>query len=147
MVEVQRVFTVHQPVEVVSEYLRDFSHAETWDPGTVSCTRLDNGPVRVGSEWHNVSEFRGKETELSYRLTRMETGRLIFVGENKTATSTDDLTLTAVPEGTKITYHATIVFNGLAKLAGPFLKREFEKLGDKVVVTMTDALAALSPSA
>jgi carbon monoxide dehydrogenase subunit G len=143
MVEVHRVFTVHRPVEVVSEYLRDFAHAEAWDPGTVSCIRLDSGPVRVGSEWHNVSEFRGKKTELAYRLTRMETGRLIFVGENKTATSTDDLTLTAIPEGTRITYRATIIFNGLAKLAGPFLKREFEKLGDQIVVTMPRTLTGM----
>jgi len=146
MVKVERVFIVPRPVEAVSEYLRDFTHTEAWDPGTVSCARLDSGPVRVGSEWHNVSEFRGRKTELAYRLTRLETGRLVFVGENKTATSTDDLTLTPVPEGTRITYQATIVFNGLAKLATPILKREFEKLGDKVVVTMTRTLTALLSS-
>lgn len=143
MVEVQRVITVSKPVEVVSEYLRDFAHTAAWDPGTIVCTRLDSGPVRVGSEWHNVSEFRGKKTKLAYRLAQMDTGRLIFIGENKTATSTDDLTLSVVPEGTRITYHATIVFNGLAKIAGPFLKREFEKIGDEIVIAMRQTLIAL----
>jgi carbon monoxide dehydrogenase subunit G len=143
MVNVERTFTVRKPVEAVTEYLKDFAHAKSWDPGTVTCTRTDTGPVQVGAEWHNVSEFRGRKTELTYRLSRLEPGRLTFVGANKTATSTDDLTITPVPEGASITYHANIVFHGLAKVADPFLKREFEKLGDEVVTTMTKTLEAL----
>ncbi|MEC3981645.1 SRPBCC family protein [Amycolatopsis sp. H20-H5] len=143
MVDVERTFTVPKPVETVVEYLKDFARTESWDPGTVSCDRLDEGPVKVGSTWRNVSEFRGKKTELAYELTRLEPGRLTFVGKNKTATSTDDLRFTAVGEGTSITYHAHIVFNGLAKLADPFLKREFEKLGDEVAVMMPDAFKAV----
>jgi carbon monoxide dehydrogenase subunit G len=145
MVNVERTFTVRRPADVVTAYLKDFSNAESWDPGTVTCTRTDEGPVRVGSEWHNVSEFRGRTTELTYRLARLEPGRLTFVGENKTATSTDDLTITAAGDGASITYHANIVFHGLAKVADPFLKREFEKLGDQVVTTMTETLEALNP--
>lgn len=142
MVEVRRTITVRKPVDVVVNYLKDFSRTEEWDPGTVSCTRLDQGPVQVGARWRNVSRFRGKETELTYELVRLEPERLVFVGKNKTATSTDDLTLEATPDGTVITYQATIVFNGLAKLADPFLKREFNKLGDAVVGTMASAVDA-----
>jgi carbon monoxide dehydrogenase subunit G len=144
MVQVQRTITVRKPVDVVANYLKDFARTEQWDPGTVSCSRLDEGPVQVGSRWRNVSRFRGKETELTYELVRMEPTNLVFVGKNKTATSTDDLTLASSPDGTVITYQATIVFNGLAKLADPFLKREFEKLGDAVVTSMTDAVNAIT---
>ncbi|GAA1949831.1 SRPBCC family protein [Amycolatopsis minnesotensis] len=143
MVDVERIFTVRKPVDTVIEYLKDFSHSERWDPGTVSCRRTGSGPLGVGAEWHNVTEFRGKKTELTYRLDRAEPGRLVFVGTNKTVTSTDDLTLTALGEGTRVTYRATITFHGLAKLADPFLKREFERLGDEVVSTMTETLEAL----
>lgn len=143
MVDVERTFTVDQPVDAVTGYLRDFSTAEQWDPGTISCTRLDEGPVEVGSRWHNVSEFNGKQTELTYELVRAEPGRLTFVGKNKTATSTDDLTFAPDGGGTAITYHATIVFHGIAKLADPFLKGKFEKLGDSTVESMTGALNAL----
>lgn len=141
MVHVQRKFTVQVPLEHVVGYLSDFSTAEKWDPGTKSCTRQDTGPVVVGSRWHNVSEFRGRETELDYRLDRMEARRLTFTGTNKTATSTDDMAF--APEGdaaTTITYDATIDFHGLAKFVGPLLKREFEKLGDQVVTKMTSVL-------
>ncbi|MEU3622369.1 polyketide cyclase [Amycolatopsis coloradensis] len=143
MVNVHRTITVRTPGQTVVDYLQDFAHAEEWDPGTVSCTRADTGPVVVGSRWHNVSEFRGKKTELTYRLERLEPGRIVFVGSNKTATSTDDLTVTEEDGTTSISYHATITFHGLAKLADPFLKREFEKMGDALVPTMRKALEAL----
>ncbi len=138
-----RTITVRTPGQTVVDYLQDFAHAEAWDPGTVSCTREGGGPIAVGSQWHNVSEFRGKQTELTYRLEQLEPGRIVFVGSNKTATSTDDLTVTEEGGVTTISYHATIKFHGLAKLADPLLKREFEKLGDELVPTMTKALEAL----
>lgn len=144
MVQVQRTITVRKPIDVVADYLRDFARTEEWDPGTVSCTRLDEGPLHVGARWRNVSRFKGKETELTYELTRLEPEHLVFVGKNKTATSTDDLTLASTTDGTVITYRATIVFNGLAKLADPFLKREFERLGDAVVGAMTEKVNAIA---
>ena len=154
MVDVERKITVHTSADAVVGYLKDFANAEQWDPGTVSCVRVGSGepdggggaiggPIGVGARWHNVSNFRGRETELDYRLDRLEARRVVFVGTNRTATSTDDLTITEEPGGTVITYHANIVFHGLAKLADPFLKWQFEKLGDEVVGTMTTALMAL----
>ena len=143
MVNVTRTFTVDKPVDVVIEYLKDFSHAEQWDPGTQRCTREDSGPIAVGARWHNVSKVLGKETELTYRLDRFEPGHLTFVGTNDTATSTDDITVTAAPGGSEITYHAKIDFNGLAKLATPIMKVEFEKLGKQTGDGITKAIAAL----
>jgi carbon monoxide dehydrogenase subunit G len=141
MVTVQRTFTVDKPVEVVVNYLKDFSRAEAWDPGTRSCTREGTpGPVNVGTTWHNVSEFRGRQTELEYRLTVLEPEHLTFVGRNKTATSTDDLTFGPSGTGTAITYRAQITFHGLAKLAGPFLQSTFERLGDETQQQMTSVL-------
>ena len=144
MVDVSRTLTVRTELPAVVEYLKDFAHAESWDPGTVSCVQTTPGPVAVGTEWRNVSEFRGRETTLTYRLERLEPQQLVFVGRNKTATSTDTLSFSA-PDGggTSITYHAHVVFHGLAKLADPFMKKEFDRLGDELVGTMTTALEAL----
>lgn len=143
MVTVERTFTVPKAPNAVVDYLKDFSRTEQWDPGTVSCARLDDGPVREGSTWRNVSNFKGRTTELTYRLARLEPTRLTFVGENKTATSTDDLTFATVQGGTRITYRADIVFHGLAKLADPFLRGEFERLGDEVARRMPAVIEAL----
>jgi hypothetical protein len=36
-----------------------------------------------------------------------------------------------------------VVFHGLAKLADPFMKKEFDRLGDALIGTMTTALGKL----
>ena len=134
MVSVHRVMSVSTPVETVIGYLADFGHAEVWDPGTKSCTRSDDGgPVDIGSTWRNVSVFNGRELELNYRLVSRTPSRLTFVGENPTVTATDNIRVELSDDGaTTVTYHAILTFKGLLKLAAPFLRREFERLGDEV---------------
>lgn len=143
MTDVRRTFTVNQPRDKVVNYLRDFANAEHWDPGTVTCSQVGAGPVGVGTHWHNVSKFRGRTTELDYELVRSESDRLTFVGKNKSATSTDDLTFREVDRGTEIGYHAHFDFHGLAKLVVPFVKGAIEDLGDPTVQQMTKVLNAL----
>lgn len=145
MVGVARVMTVSTPVETVLGYLADFGHSEVWDPGTRSCTRSDDGgPVEVGSTWHNVSVFNGRETELTYTLVDRSDSRLVFVGENPTVTATDDIRVEPTDDGgCTVTYRADLRFKGLLKLAGPFLRREFERLGDEVERTLPPVLERL----
>ncbi|MFF5185882.1 SRPBCC family protein [Streptomyces sp. NPDC000345] len=140
MIEVERVMTVDQPLADVVGFLADFSNTEMWDPGTVACDRVGGGALSVGSEWRNVSEFRGRRTELRYRLVRFDPDHLTFVGENKTATSTDDLRFEDDGGRTRLTYRARVEFNGLARMATPLLKREFERIGDEVSERLPEAL-------
>jgi catechol 2,3-dioxygenase-like lactoylglutathione lyase family enzyme len=149
MVEVIRTFTVLAPPSSVVACLRDFSRAVEWDPGTLSCRRLDNGPIAVGARWHNVSKIAGITTELRYELIRLEPDRLVFVGINDTATSTDDIAVSAGEEpGTAVvTYHATIDFHGAAASAAPIAKVVFEKLGDETVARLVRVLREPAPMA
>jgi carbon monoxide dehydrogenase subunit G len=143
MTTVTRAFTVTPPPATVLDYLKDFSHAPQWDPGTQSCTRNGSGPIVPGSTWHNVSHIAGVTTELTYTLTTMTDEVLVLVGTNDTATSTD--TITVVPRGTgsEITYQAEIEMHGAAKLATPAVKLAFEKIGNDTVKQMTHVINAL----
>lgn len=145
MVAVTRTFTVATSPEEVVEYLHDFSRAAEWDPGTESCERIDSGPVAVGAQWHNVSKIGGVRTELTYELTRLEPGRVVFVGTNDTAISTDDITVTAAdkPATATLTYHANIEFRGAAKLAALIAKVVFEKVGNDTEESLTRILGAV----
>ncbi|WP_442805788.1 SRPBCC family protein [Streptomyces sp. NBC_01341] len=149
VIKVERVMHSSRCRDEIVAYMADFSHTEQWDPGTISCRQVDAGaPVEVGTTWLNVSSFRGRRTELRYELTRMDDDRLTFVGRNGTATSTDDLHFEPDSGGTRITYRARVEFHGLARLATPVLKREFERLGDEVSEQLPAALQeALGPSA
>ncbi len=140
MVDVTRTFEVDRTPEAVIDYLKDFSRAEEWDPGTVSCTRVDDGPVVVGARWHNVSQFLGRETELEYELTELSGEGVVFRGRNATATSTDEIRVEPSGDGARITYHARIEFSGVARFAGPLLQLVFERIGDKTETQMTSAI-------
>ncbi|GGC58046.1 SRPBCC family protein [Hoyosella rhizosphaerae] len=143
MVHVQRTFVVDKPIDVVVKYLSDFSNTVDWDPGTVACTRLDDGPIRVDAQWRNVSRVLGNETELTYELEVFEADRVKFVGKNKTATAIDDIRLRSENGETEVHYTADITFHGFAKLASPVMRLFFERLGSKVVIDMQAAVAAL----
>jgi hypothetical protein len=129
--------------DFVVSYLADFSYAEQWDPGTVSCQRQDSGPVKVGSTWRNVPEFLGRRTELNYRLEALQPGHLILVGSNKTATSTDDITVRDTAGGREVTYQATIELRGLAKLGAPVVAAAMQRLGDRTAAQMQETIAHL----
>ena len=140
MVHVTRTTTVSADPAAVLAYLADFGNAPEWDPGTVSCTRLDEGPVRVGARWHNVSKVLGRETELEYRLVALDDSGVVLEGRNRTATSVDDIDVVAEGTGTRITYDATITFHGLARLADPLMGLYFERLGDRTIRQIADAV-------
>ena len=143
MAEIRRSFTVDKPPGVVVDYLRDFARAQEWDPGTLACTRLDSGPVREGSTWHNVSLFLGRRAELTYRLARERSDRLTFVGENRSATSVDDLTFQPAGAGTHVTYHADIRLRGAARLADPLVRVALARMAGGVVARMSQVINAL----
>jgi len=142
---ISRTFDVRPAPETVLEYLKDFGHAEEWDPGTESCTRIDSGPIAVGSSWHNVSKIAGVSTELTYTLEQLTGDTIVVVGHNETATSTDTMTIVPNPDGagTRVTYEAVIEMSGAAKLATPVVKVVFEKIGSDTEDDMTVVLNRL----
>lgn len=143
MPTVSRTFVVQPDPATVVDYLKDFSNAEAWDPGTVSCTREDTNPVQVGSRFHNVSKIAGVSTELDYRLESLTAGTIVFVGENDSALSTDTITVRPHASGSEITYEAVIEPKGIGKLAEPVMKLVFERIGTKTEQQMTEVLNQL----
>lgn len=143
MSTVSRTFSVSVPPKIVIAYLADFGHAEQWDPGTVRCVRDDEGPVIVGSSWRNTSKIAGISTELTYTLEQLTDGRIVLVGRNDTATSTETIEVASRGTGSSITYTNEVQFNGAAKLAAPLGKVVFEKLGDDTEKQLVETLNAL----
>jgi carbon monoxide dehydrogenase subunit G len=145
MTTISRTFTVNPAPSVVLDYLKDFSHAEEWDPGTEKCERLDSGAVAVGSRWHNTSKIAGVSTELEYELIELTESKVVFAGSNDSASTTD--TITVLPSGSgvgsEITYDADIQMSGAAKLATPVVKLVFEKIGSDTEDDMITVLNRL----
>lgn len=143
MVHVTRQFTVRADQAAVVDYLKDFSHATEWDPGTVSCTRLDSGPVQVGSRWHNVSKLVVVKAELEYELVELRDNGVVFVGTNEGSRSVDTIDVLPAEGGVRVTYDANVTLKGKAKYAEPLLFLVFQKLARDTVRDLTRTLERL----
>ncbi|TRW87817.1 polyketide cyclase [Mycolicibacterium sp. 018/SC-01/001] len=144
MPTVSRTFTVNPPPTVVVDYLKDFAHAEQWDPGTQRCERIDSGPVAEGAYWHNVSKILGVTAELTYTLDELTDHKVVFVGENGSSTSVDTITVEPEGPGSIITYEAELHMHGTARLLNPVMKLAFEKMAgetEKQLVAVLNGLA------
>jgi carbon monoxide dehydrogenase subunit G len=147
MTIVSRTFAVAAAPDKVLEYLQDFGNTEEWDPATQRTTRIDAGPIGVGSSWHNASKILGVTAELTYTLTAVESDKLVFLGRNEGATAIDTITVRPVAGGSEVTYHVDLEMHGLAKLMTPVMRTEFEKLGDETAARLADVLNRLTSAA
>jgi len=139
-----RTFAVTPPPEIVVAYLKDFHHAEQWDPGTRTCERIDRGPVAEGSFWRNVSKIYGVTAELTYKLEELTDSKMVFVGENQLTREIDTITVEAKDGGSMITYVADLEMHGSAKLLSPVMKLVFEKMAGDTERQMASVLNQLA---
>jgi carbon monoxide dehydrogenase subunit G len=136
------VETTASPAAVFA-YLSDFTTTEQWDPGTVR-TQLVSGDGGVGTTYHNVSKFMGRETELTYEVVEHRPdSRFALRGENSSVVAHDTMDIAPLGEGSRVTYTADFEFKGLGKVVAPLLKPALKKLGDEAERGLRDNLAKL----
>ena len=118
------------PPEEAFDYLADFSHAESWDPGVVEAKALTRWAPRLGSRFRVVAGFLGRRIPLEYRISAFERPRrLVFAGGDDTLRSVDELTFSPRGQGTRVTYEATLELRGLRACFDPALDVAFQLIG------------------
>ena len=123
-------------------YLSDFSTSAEWDPGVVSAERVSGGATGQGTEFRLVAEFLGRRTPLIYRVVEYDPPHAVtFLGENETVVSHDRITFERIPMGTRVGYDAELKLKGLFRLANPFLKLAFNRVGDRALAGLRAVLS------
>lgn len=140
-----RTVAVPRPLPQVAAYLSDFTTAAEWDPHTVSCTRLDDGPLAVGARFENVQRLAGHDSTLVYTVTEYEPGeRIVLEGGNDTVHSRDEMVFVETADGgTEVTYTVDIELTGAAKLAQPAMPLAMKKIADEGADGMRETLLRL----
>jgi len=120
-----------EPADVFT-YLADFSHTAEWDPGVEESRRLTDAPTRVGSRFELIASFRGNRQRFEYVVTDYDEPRRIALrGEGQKAVSDDVIMVSGGAAGrTRIAYEADIRLKGVLRVAEPFLRGTFTKMGD-----------------
>lgn len=147
---IERTVAVDRPLPAVWDYLSDFRSSNDWDPGTVR-TEVAQGDGGIGTVYHNVSRFLGREVEVDYTVTRLEPQqRLDLEGGNKTVKLHDTMTFRDTSSGdrsrTEVTYTARFDFQGVARLAAPLMGPALKKLGDEAEEGLRRELGKLPAS-
>lgn len=130
-----------RPAEQVFAYLSDFSTAAEWDPGIVDASRADTGPIGIGTEFHLVSKFLGRTTELTYRIVEHDPPHSVtLLGENASVISRDTITVTQQRNGTRIGYRAKLTLKGPLRILDPLLALAFKRVGDRALAGLMRTL-------
>ncbi len=123
----------------VFSVVADFARVAEWDPGIVEARWLSPGPTAVGSCFEVMALFRGRLQRFEYVVTEYEDGRRIALsGEGEKALSDDVITVSSVGGRTRVAYAADLRLKGALRVAEPFLRSTFVRMGDAAL----DGLAA-----
>jgi len=138
-VRYRREIEVAAAAEATFAYLADFANAAEWDPGIVEARRLTPVPTGVGSRFEVIALFRGRRQRFEYVVTEFVEGtRLALHGEGEKALSDDVISVTSHGDGTRVAYEAELRLKGVYRVAEPFLRSTFARMGDAAL----DGLAA-----
>ena len=130
---VTRTFTTTASVQATYDYLRDFTNAEEWDPGTRTCVRT-SGDGGVGTTYRNVSSFLGREAELTYTTAELAPPTRVHLrGTNAQFEGHDLFEIRESGRGAEVTYHAEFSFSGVARLGIPLVAAYLPFLAKKTV--------------
>jgi carbon monoxide dehydrogenase subunit G len=114
------------------DFIADFTTSQRWDPGIAAATRLDDGPVGLGSRFE-VRYRAGLVTlPLVYEITRYERpDHLVLSTRGLTHHGEDDVRVEATDEGTRIVWKATFGLRGPGRLLEPLVRRTFPQVASK----------------
>jgi hypothetical protein len=131
---------------VAFDYLANFTSVAEWDPGVTAATRLDDGPLAVGSRFRVVVKTGPRATPLVYKVRELEPGRRIrLVAESSTLRSDDVITVTPAGDGSAtVVYEADLQLRGVAVVASPLLGLVFDRIGDRAAEGLRRALEELA---
>lgn len=137
------------PLADTFAFIADFANAQVWDPGTLTSTRIGDGPVGVGAAYDLSVKMGGGAAPMTYVIETYEPDRRVVLrGEGKQATARDDIRFEATADGgTRVDYIADIELKGWMRILQPVLGGAFRKLGDDARIGMTRALAERAAAA
>ncbi len=133
------------PVDATFQYLADFSNVREWDPGVTEASRIDDGPLRVGSRFLVHAVAGSRVFPLRYEISELSApDRVVLTAENSSIRSIDTMSFTSSGSGTSVTYDARLETRGLAKLVEPIMRVAFRRIGDRARDGLQRSLARLA---
>jgi uncharacterized protein YndB with AHSA1/START domain len=118
---------LNQPVERVFAFLMDTSQVTAWQSNLIKVEHSTDGPLRIGSHFHEVRRLGRKETDIEGEVTALELNKRF-----ETRTLTEPLVTVSYffePEGngTRLTRRFVMPTRGLMRLMEPVIGSSIKK--------------------
>ena len=122
-------------------YMADFANARHWDPSVSAATLTSDGPVGLGSTFHLVARFAGRDVPLLYSIAAYEPAqRVVFEARKPGFVSRDTITIEPAGDGSIVDYDAVLELSGARRIFDPILQRIFNGVGRNATAGMRAAL-------
>jgi hypothetical protein len=119
-----------------------FANAAEWDRGIVEARRLTPAATVVGSRFEVSALFRGRRQRFEYVVTDFVEGtRVALHGEGEKALLDDVISVIPHEGGTPVVDAADLRLKGVYRVAEPFLRSTFERMGDAALASLAARLA------
>ncbi len=122
----EEVLDLRRTPEEALNFIGDFRNLLLWDPSCQSARMIRGDHLAIGTAFHVVIRFAGRDVPMDYRVTEFQPGqRIVLEGRSDSACSID--TITAVPQvnGSRVTYRADIRVEGAGRLMDAAMKLLF----------------------
>lgn len=121
-------FDVAAPPEVVFRFVSDLGRAPEWVPELVSVTKLDPGPVRLGTRFAQVARIAGRESRTELRVTAFEPPRrFAHEGAGDSMRFAARFELEPRDGGTRVRHDYELHLGGLRALMEPLIAGRIEQ--------------------
>ncbi|GAA5317296.1 MAG: hypothetical protein AseanaTS_25010 [Candidatus Pelagadaptatus aseana] len=142
MTTLSETIQINRPAHEVFTYVADFSNCQEWDSTAIAATRLNPGPVAVGSRFDVICAAPVSNIHLEYEIIELETDRkVVLVGRGRFFDVTDTITITPNQDGCELNYTAIFKWQPWVDKIAPLMQKRLEHMGyESIQIGLKQAL-------
>jgi uncharacterized membrane protein len=130
MIRSELVTIVNRPIEVVFDYLADFSQLPAYEPAVESVQRTSNGPIAVGSTWTHARRMGRRRVVAPIVLIEYQRPDVLAITSDSGPVKVRARQVfETVADGTRVTEVLEMKVSGPARLFEPLIRRQAEHAG------------------
>lgn len=120
MSKIERTVVISRPIGQVFEFVHEPTHDPSWQTTLIESTKLEDGPLRVGSQVRERRRFLGIQVEMTKEITEYEPPRRsAFKHVAGGAPMSGEYQLEPVDGGTRLTATGYVEPRGFFQWAEP----------------------------
>lgn len=133
---------VRRPVHDVFEYWANLENGPEWAAPVVERRKTTPGPVDVGTRFHAIDRFPGRNLEFDVEVVRFEPDRLMAVEISPPMNGSWEASFDPTDDGTRVTLRADVSPPGPFKILTPLTRSWMRRAVTKDLETFKQTLEA-----